>query len=214
MLAHPPRRVLPGRLGPVAGRRFRGRLVRPGLVGGLLPGILPDLLRGVPVGLLGLLAGLPGLLLGLLGRLLGLVLGPVPRLPHLFLGLVAGPPGLLLCLVPGLPGLRPGFVAGLLGLLAGVGGRGLAHPAGLAGGPGQLLAQAAHGLPDVLPDLADDVADRRGQLLLELVQLVAAAAQFLAPGLGDPVDLPSVYLVVGDQALFLQPGQPGVDRAR
>ena len=156
--------------------------------------------RCLPRLLLGLVPSLPGLVLGLSRPA---VLGLVPRLPRLLLGLV-----------PGLPGLRQGFVAVLLGLLAGVGGRVLAHPAGLAGSPGQLLAQAAHGLPDVLPDLADDVADRRGQLLLELVQLVAAAAQFLAPGLGDPVDLASVYLVVGDQALFLQPGQPRVDRAR
>ena len=32
-------------------------------------------------------------------------------------------------------------------------------------------------------------------------------------GLGDPVDLAAVHLVVSDQALFLQPRQPGVDRA-
>ena len=84
---------------------------------------------------------------------------------------------------------------------------------GIRGRPGQLLAEAAHGLPDVFPDLADDVADRRGQFLFKLVELVAPAAQFLTAGLGYPVDLTAVYLVVRDQALFLEPGQPGVDRA-
>jgi len=47
-----------------------------------------------------------------------------------------------------------------------------AQTAGFAGGPGQLLAEAAHGLPDILLDLADDVADGRGKLLFELVGLV------------------------------------------
>ncbi len=79
---------------------------------------------------------------------------------------------------------------------------------------GQLLAETADGLPNVLLDLTDDVADRRGQLLLQLLELVAAAAQFLAACLGDPVDLAAVLLVVGDEALFLKPGQPGIDRAR
>ena len=128
-------------------------------------------------------------------------------------GILTGLPRLLAGLFLGLPGLLARLVAGLPGLLAHVGGHLPAHPAGLTGRPGQLLAQAAHGLPDVFPDLADDVADRRGQFLLELVELVAAAAQFLAAGLGDPVDLAAVDLVVGDQALFLEPGQPGVDRA-
>ena len=146
---------------------------------------------------------LPGLLLGLLVHLPGLLLGVLPGLPGLLLGVLAR-----------LPGPLPGFVPGLPGLLAGVGAHVLARPAGLPGGPGQLLAQAAHGLPDVLPDLAHDIADRRGQLLLELVELVAAAAQFLAAGLGDPVDLAAVYLIVSDQAFFFQPGQPRVDGAR
>ena len=140
--------------------------------------------------------------LGFLAR----VPGARPGLPGLFPGLVAGLPGLLQGLVAGLLGLLPGLLPGLPGLLAGVGVRVPAHPAGLAGGRGQLLAQAAHGLPDVLPDLPDDVADRGGQLLLELVELVAPAAQFLAAGLGDPVDLTAVHLIVGNQALFLQPG--------
>jgi hypothetical protein len=138
----------------------------------------------------------------------------VAGLPGLLLRLLLGLPPLLTGLVPRLPGLLAGVVAGLPGLLADVGGHFLAHPAGLAGRPGQFLAQAAHGLPDVFPDLTYDVADRGGQLFFELVKLVAAAAQFLASGLGDAVDLASVDLVVRDQALFFQPGQPGVNRAR
>src|SRR6202012_717399 len=45
------------------------------------------------------------------------------------------------------------------------------------------------------------------------VELVAPAAQFLAAGLGDPVDLPPVLFIVRDQALFLEASQPRVDRA-
>ena len=108
-----------------------------------------------------------------------------------------------------LPGALPGRAGLLAGLVPGVP-LGAPH---LPGGPGQLLAEAAHGVPDVLADLADDVADRRGQLLLELVELVAAAAQLLAARLGDPVDLAPVLLVVRDQALFLKASQPRVDRA-
>src|SRR5580704_9411496 len=210
-LTQPPGRVLAEGLGaapPARPGRFPARLGRARLPGRRLPGRLgradsssrrlPDrrlvrrLLPGIPVRRPGVLTCPPGLLLGLVTGLLGLLLG----------------------LLVGLLGLLLGFVPGLAGLLAQVRGRVPAGPAGLAGGPGQLLAQAAHGLPDVLPDLAHDVADRGGQLLLELVELVAAAAQLLAAGLGDPVDLAAVHLVVRDQALFLQPGQPRVDRAR
>src|SRR6185437_8047146 len=134
---------------------------------------------------------------------------PVPPLA----GILSGLPRLLTSLFLGLLDLLARLVAGLLGLLAHVGGHLPAHPAGLTGRPGQLLAQAPHGLPDVLPDLTDDVADRRGQFLLELVELITAAAQFVAAGFGDPVDLAAVHLVVGDQALFLETGQPGVNRA-
>src|SRR6185437_4902074 len=84
----------------------------------------------------------------------------------------------------------------------------------LAGGPGQFLAEAAHGVPDVLADLADDVADGRGQFLFELIELVPPVSQLLAAGLGDPVDLAPVFLVVRDQALFLEAGEPRVDGAR
>ena len=71
---------------------------------------------------------------------------------------VLGLPGLLMCVVLGLPGLLTRVVLGLPGLLADIGGGILADPAGFAGRPGQFLAQAAHSLPDVFPDLADDVA--------------------------------------------------------
>ena len=176
-----------GRLGDPAGAMLAASTVLVGAGSRVLAGLT----RLVPL-LASILAGLPRLL------------------ARLFLGL----PDPLARVVAGLPGLVTSLVAGLPGLLAHVGGHLPAHPAGLTGRPGQLLAEAAHGLPDVLPDLADDVADRRGQFFLELVELVAAAAQFLAAGLGDPVDLTAVYLIVRNQALFLQPGQARVDRAR
>ena len=141
--------------------------------------------------------------------LAGILTGLPRLLTSLFLGLL----DLLARLVTGLLRLLARLVTGLRGLLADVRGHLPAHPAGLTGRPGQLLAQAAHGLPDVLPDLTDDVADRRGQFLLELVELITAAAQFVAAGFGDPVDLAAIHLVVGDQALFLETGQPGVNRA-
>src|SRR6185437_13352469 len=192
-LAEPPRLLVypPGRLGARSLADGGGTLAAGGratLLAGLA-GIM-RLTRPVPP-LTGILTGLPRLLTGL------------------FLGLL----DLLERLVTGLLRLLAGLVPGLLGMLADVGGHLPAHPAGLAGRPGQLLAQAAHGLPDVLPDLTDDVADRGGQFLLELVELITAAAQFLAAGFGDPVDLAAVHLVVGDQALFLETGQPGVNRA-
>src|SRR5690606_12530864 len=63
----------------------------------------------------------------------------------LVLGLAAVPPQLPLDLRPGaVPGVAP-------------------H---VPGHPGQLLAQGAHGLPDVLLELPRDVLDRGGDLLL------------------------------------------------
>jgi hypothetical protein len=129
----------------------------------------------------------------------------VARLTGLLAGL-AGPFAGRVGRIPGVLPCHPGLLAGLVPGVA----LGAAH---LARGPGQLLAEAAHGVPDVLADLADDVADRRGQLLFELVELVAPAAQLLAACLGDPVDLAAVLLVVRDEALFLEPGEPRVDRA-
>src|SRR6202035_1000262 len=152
-----------------------------------------------------------------------LVLGVVPQPGSPFLRpvgcadrLVAGLAGLLTGLASSLAGgvgCLPGALPGCTGLLAGlVPGIPLGTPH-LPGGPGQLLAEAAHGVPDVLADLADDVADGRGQLLFELVELVAPAAQLLAARLGDPVDLPPVLFGVGDQALCLEASQRRVDRA-
>src|SRR6201999_3575196 len=176
-----------GRLAPAR------RRVRVGLVGRLLPRVL------VP------LAGWPRLLLGFAPRLASLFLRAVADLPGVLQCLVTCLAGLLEGLVPRQLALTPRLAPGLPRLRASL----IAHvprrPAGFASRPGQLLAQAAHGLPDVFPDLADDVADRSGQFFFQLVQLVAAAAQFLAPRLGDPVDLASLGLVVGDQAFFLQP---------
>jgi len=90
-------------------------------------------------------------------------------------GLVAGGPGLI-------AGLFPGLIPGLAVLVA--------------RGPGQSLAQAPYRVPDVFPDLADDVVDVRRQLRLEPVEFGAAPAQFLAAGLGDPSDFAAVRLVV------------------
>src|SRR5262249_38785259 len=148
--------------------RFGARSLAAGGGTALLAGLarIMRLTRPVPP-LAGILTGLPRLL------------------TSLFLGLL----DLIARLVTGLLGLLAGLVASLLGLLADVGGHLPAHPAGLTRRPGQLLAQAAHGLPDVLPDLTDDVADRGGQFLLELVELITAATQFVAAGFGDPVDL-------------------------
>jgi hypothetical protein len=78
-------------------------------------------------------------------------------------------------------------------------------------GIGQFLAQVAHGLPDVLGDLTGNIPDRRGDLVLELAEVIGAVAEFLPALVGDPVDLAPVGFVVGDQALFLEPGQPRVD---
>src|SRR6202035_4957372 len=130
----------------------------------------------------------------LVARLAGLLTGlarPVARGVGRLPGALPGRTGLLARLVPGVP-------------------LGTAH---LPCGPGGLFAEAAHGVPDVFAHLADDVADGRGQVLFQLVELVAAAAQLLAAPLGDPVDLAPVLLVVRDQALFLKAGRPRVDRA-
>jgi hypothetical protein len=78
--------------------------------------------------------------------------------------------------------------------------------------PAEFFAQAADGVPDVAADLQRDPASGRGQLILKLAQLIDPAPQLLSALLGDPVDLLAFHLVAGDQSLFLQPGQPGVDR--
>jgi hypothetical protein len=78
-------------------------------------------------------------------------------------------------------------------------------------GKGEFLAQVPHGLPDVLGDLTGDIPDRRSDLVLEFAEVIRAVAEFLAALVGDPVHLPPVGLVVGDQALLLGPGQPRGD---
>src|SRR5690349_21004057 len=145
----------------------------------------------------------------------GRAVAPVPRAPgrhDLRPGL--GPGGLAEQFAAGPAGAVPDFLAGPAGLLPGrIAVRGTAVPA-LTARPGQLLAQAAHGVPNVLGHLAGNIPHRFGNLLLQVGQVVQLALD-LGPALvGDPVDLPAADRVVGDQALFLQPGQPGVDRAR
>src|SRR6185437_12324764 len=81
------------------------------------------------------------------------------------------------------------------------------------GRPGDLLAQAANGVPHILGDLARDVPHRLRQFLFQLGQVVEPGLDLLAALVGDPVDLAPVDLVVGDQAVLLEPGQPRVDGA-
>jgi hypothetical protein len=78
--------------------------------------------------------------------------------------------------------------------------------------PGKFLAQGTHCLPDVLGDLAGDVADRRGDLFLKLGEVVQSGVQFFPALVCDPVHLPAIGFVVRDEALFLEPGEPRVDR--
>src|SRR6266702_585381 len=189
--------ALPARSGtglPSVARRVVGG---PRLAGGLCP-----LIRGPRRVLLGTC----GVLLGPCGVLLGLI-GGFPRPRRLLLG--RGLPR------PRRRGPGPRLVGpGVPQVTAGIGAaRGLVCPGmELARRPGQLLAQGPHGLPDVLGDLAGDVADRRRDLLFEFGEVVEAGVQFLPALSGDAVDLPAVGLVVRDQALFLEPGQPGIDR--
>src|SRR5579859_8115418 len=149
--------------------------------------------------------------------------GSTPTEPPLPLGTFA----LMLCVFLGLFAGLPGFLAGAPGLAAGLfgGAAGLVadplevilRPPALAvhvpGGAGYFLAQAADGLPDVFLHLAGDVPHGFGDLFLELGQVVHPFADLGAALLGQPVDLLAFYLVVGDQALFFQAGQPGVDGA-
>src|SRR6266702_1131480 len=203
--------ALPARSGtglPSVARRVVGG---PRLAGGLCPlirGPRRVLLGpcGVLLGPCGVLLGSCGVLLGPCGVLLGLI-GGFPRPRRLLLG--RGLPR------PRRRGPGPRLVGpGVPQVTAGIGAaRGLVCPGmELARRPGQLLAQGPHGLPDVLGDLAGDVADRRRDLLFEFGEVVEAGVQFLPALSGDAVDLPAVGLVVRDQALFLEPGQPGIDR--
>src|SRR5262249_9223425 len=75
------------------------------------------------------------------------------RLPLAVLCLVSRPPGALPDLFPGPPGALPGFLPGMLASL----------PANVLRGPGELLAQVADRVPDVLGHLAGDVAYRLGE---------------------------------------------------
>src|SRR5215469_1944721 len=121
--------------------------------------------------------------------------------------------GFVPCLVP----LALGFLVSLLRALC----RALGSIAGLLAcpgvelpcRPGELLAQGPHGLPDVLGHLAGDVADRGRDLLFKLGKVAVARVELRAALVGDAVNLPAVRLVVRDQALLLEAGQPRVDRA-
>ena len=114
---------------------------------------------------------------------------------------------------PGWPGARWSAV-GLVLAGAGRSAAILAVPPDVPGRPGELLAQAAHRVADVLTDLTRDVADGVSEFLLELGQVIETGPDLLAALLGDPVHLPAVFLVVRDQAVLLEPGQPRVDGAR
>ncbi len=119
--------------------------------------------------------------------------------------------GRLLAVRPGRAGgVGAGRCSGRPGLRA-IGGA--AVPADIPRDPGQLFPQVAHGLADILGDLAGDVAHGLGEFLLELGQIVEPAPDLLAALLGDAVHLLAGHLVVRDQALLLEPGEPRVDRA-
>src|SRR6185437_10670716 len=150
--------------------------VAPAAGGPLIAGVVAQAGRFLAEPL-GMGEGLSPGLAGLFARLIAGLAGALARGFGRFLGAFAGCPGLVARLVPGLA----------------------FGPPHLTGGPGQFLAEAADGVPDVLADLADDVADGRGQFLFELIELVPPVSQLLAAGLGDPVDLAPVFLVVRDQ---------------
>jgi hypothetical protein len=78
----------------------------------------------------------------------------------------------------------------------------------------QLLLEVLHGAAHLVADLAGQAVHRAGDLGLQLVQLVLAAGQLLAAGVGDLVDLAAALLARGDQALGLQALEPRVDGAR
>src|SRR5262249_43823575 len=81
------------------------------------------------------------------------------------------------------------------------------------GHPGQLVAQRADRVADVLADLAGDVADRGGQLHLQVGQLVHAGLELLTALVGDREHLLALDHLVRAEALLLEPGQTRVDRA-
>ena len=186
-----PIRPTPGRPGGGrTGRRFPraspgpggpGRAWRP--VGHRSPRLLPGrrgVFRGRPLGFRGALRLFCGLLR----------VRPVPRR----LLFARGFPR------PRRPGPGPGLVgAGVPGVPAGVGpARRLVCPGlELPRRHGQFLAQGPHRIPDVLGDLAGDVADRGRELFFKLREVVKAGPQFLASLLRDAVDLPAVGRVVG-----------------
>src|SRR5690606_38243074 len=103
---------------------------------------------------------------------------------------------------PDVTGL-PGF-SGLPGLLL----FGADAP-GALGRVLQLLPQVADGVADVALHGLRDVADRLGDLPFQVLQVPAAVAQFGTALVGEPVDLASVDLLVGDQPLLLQAGEIG-----
>ena len=182
------------------GVRPAGPSPAPGRVGPARPaGPLP-----VPRGRPGLLAFLPRPFLRVLPGPPGVLARFVPDPPRLFLGLFPAPATPL----PDVLGLRAQLVSRGRALAAR-----LVRLPGAPGRPGQLLTQVAHRFPDVFLDLTDHVPDRVGQFLLQFGQLVLALVQFLASRVGDPVYLPPVHLIVGDQAFLFQPGQSRVDRA-
>src|SRR5690606_28804427 len=150
-------------------------------------------LLGLEAGALGLLAGAAALVLGAAGLLLPFLLGPA----HLLLGSA-----------PGLAVGEAGEVAGedvVVGVRAG--------GTSLAGRGAHLAAQVARRPAAVRLELGRQFGDRRAALQFQVGQFATAAGQLGAARVGDGVHLAAALHGVGDQALRLQLGQPGVDRA-
>src|SRR3954451_1745162 len=163
----------------------------------LLPGPVLGLL-GLAAGSLGLLAGAAALVLGAPGLLLPLLLDAA----HLLLG---GAPRLLVGVLREVPEGTVVFAGAFLGATA---------PAGLGRGSPHLAPQITRRAAHIGPDLGGELGDRVADLQLQVGQFTAAVGQLGAARVRDGVHLAPALGGVGDQALRLQLGQPGVDGAR
>src|SRR5262249_24303905 len=83
----------------------------------------------------------------------------------------------------------------------------------LSGCGGEFLPDGPDGLTDIDGDLLGHVAERLGQLILEVGEAAEPGPDLLPALVRDAVDLLAVDFLVRDQALFLEPGKPRVDSA-
>ncbi len=110
-------------------------------------------------------------------------------------------------------GIRPVHLLATRGARVVAGRRLVRGGALVARGRGQVGAQALHGLAHAAAHLVRDQAHRIGQTSLDALEVARAGGDLGATGIRDLVDGLAAVDGLGDQSLFLELGEAGIDRA-